>query len=1166
MKRRLTQAFTNRSVSNPVNFEVNSNIAAYNLSIDVKKEQIREISKQFKKYSKLVQGEIDCLRFISEQLDEFSRLLKTQPESFQEVACMLEMSDCNKYLAEIKDRLNNKMNHLFCNRYSSFLNNEVTPVVENKKNFDKETMEYDSAYTKHKNAQKNMKLSLREKEREEEQFLAYRESYAKSEAEILEQLRQTNAKAENLAMLTVVGYWYMLKSYFKEGSDVVNKMESKIRRHKQHLKLQNKASKMFSRPLKEVCESEGRRVPAIVVACCEYLRANGVKTQGIFRVSPTKDDLDELRMSVDQRYVKFEDESPHLVAGLLKLYLRELPSPLFEHHDLGGFLKIVEVEDKKEQVALLKKYLSELPLSNYKSMQHIIRLCVEIAENSDVNKMTAQNLSVILAPNFFKVTENPAELLIKQMESINYLFYCLIANYASIFEVDDLNLDKIDREMDMDVLEQSDEDVLSGEQQFYTSSESKIFSPTEASEAGAPQSLRLGQYETAGGGARQSSEGEEVQESRRYPWLLLGRGGRYKKSSVSKLSYHSSRVPATIHGIHRNQRDQGGSDRGSVLVGLASAFQKSDSGGSRLSMSVDNAREASGAEGSLSQGEQPEAHFRRGLVAGRGTDEERRGGALSGSKVMLSSSPGTYSLNNEILEGGKELKSEEVDRGRRGALSGWRQQLGEGETDGSPAQAHEGSVRFSERRDDEKTEKDERRGSLDMYFGPLGEVPFEEPLEEVREQVEKRVGDFTSMNDEGLKYFLGLDYPIITSRVFSSRPYHSLVGSLFSFIEAMSVAAKFESESPAELVRLYKRASDDLREKAQRFFDFLSHASSTELSSAERELCDATEILLNGVRFIAMKSGACTTKSYQNYVQEFILGFSTNLAFCLESVMVREFDFYKERVSLLLKKIVDMYSSFLNDMIGNASSSGDELEISNVDVFYMLRFSVLRTNLSKNTTLFRQCLQDTGKIQALLKELVGGDGGAVPQLRRVECIKDLTQLIRKDLLIDEKSSNVDPYIALWEEIVSFTELLDSDWVAEVKRDGRPVKVSFVCALFSVLLVECRKWMPVGEEWCLSSLEALESVDRFLSATEVLRQHIAELVMGKGDGFDDLEILTNCLFCTLYANCQSLMLKTAEFVLSKANDGDELMGIITLLFKILNIMEFVFSKTSRLFVS
>ncbi|KAJ8678978.1 hypothetical protein QAD02_014765, partial [Eretmocerus hayati] len=71
-------------------------------------------------------------------------------------------------------------------------------------------------------------------------------------------------------------------------------------------------------------------VPSVVKHCIKHLEATGLHTLGIFRVSPSKKRVRQLREEWDcGRETKIgSDQCPHDVAALLKEFFRDLPDPL----------------------------------------------------------------------------------------------------------------------------------------------------------------------------------------------------------------------------------------------------------------------------------------------------------------------------------------------------------------------------------------------------------------------------------------------------------------------------------------------------------------------------------------------------------------------------------------------------------------------------------------------------------------------------------------------------------------------------------------------------------------------------------------------------------------------------------------------------------------------
>jgi hypothetical protein len=75
--------------------------------------------------------------------------------------------------------------------------------------------------------------------------------------------------------------------------------------------------------------------------------------EGIFRISGSINSINIIKKEFDAgafelKILKIgslpnlENESPHTVSGLLKLFFRELPDPVLEHKNYDAFLSIVQ--------------------------------------------------------------------------------------------------------------------------------------------------------------------------------------------------------------------------------------------------------------------------------------------------------------------------------------------------------------------------------------------------------------------------------------------------------------------------------------------------------------------------------------------------------------------------------------------------------------------------------------------------------------------------------------------------------------------------------------------------------------------------------------------------------------------------------------------------------
>lgn len=154
---------------------------------------------------------------------------------------------------------------------------------------------------------------------------------------------------------------------------------------------------------------EGAPTPLqLVRRCVDWLRSHpdAVKTQGIFRVSVARGDVDAHRASL-----QFAD--PHAVAALLKAALRDLPEPVVPTEHYRDFLAVAHQSTAPLQIAQLQRVFAGadgkpmLP----EELRELLLFLRDVAEQSEENKMDVHNLAVVFAPNLVGMQAGKAETL-----------------------------------------------------------------------------------------------------------------------------------------------------------------------------------------------------------------------------------------------------------------------------------------------------------------------------------------------------------------------------------------------------------------------------------------------------------------------------------------------------------------------------------------------------------------------------------------------------------------------------------------------------------------------------------------------------------------------------------------------------------------------------------
>lgn len=157
------------------------------------------------------------------------------------------------------------------------------------------------------------------------------------------------------------------------------------------------------------------RLPWILTTLSEKLiETGGCETEGIFRCAADHDLLAQLRLEIDcVDFRKITDakqlkslllnvQDPHVIAGLLKLFFRQLRDPVFPTRIYDACL--LSCQDSQAASRLFNESLSNLSKD---VVAHLIRLLQHLSQSNIVvhTKMDTSNLSMVWAPNLLRAPE-----------------------------------------------------------------------------------------------------------------------------------------------------------------------------------------------------------------------------------------------------------------------------------------------------------------------------------------------------------------------------------------------------------------------------------------------------------------------------------------------------------------------------------------------------------------------------------------------------------------------------------------------------------------------------------------------------------------------------------------------------------------------------------------
>jgi len=164
--------------------------------------------------------------------------------------------------------------------------------------------------------------------------------------------------------------------------------------------------------------SKHGEIPRIMFQCIEQIKLRGITEEGIFRIPGTNSKIQLIRKLLqDGKKVDFDKIDIPTVASILKLWLRELPTPLvpFSHYSkliaLGGTVKQVTEQEKMALMGKVKGVIVTIPNPEWNCLRALMTFLHNVAKKGEVNKMQPKNLATVMAPNI--IYRNPEEFDIK---------------------------------------------------------------------------------------------------------------------------------------------------------------------------------------------------------------------------------------------------------------------------------------------------------------------------------------------------------------------------------------------------------------------------------------------------------------------------------------------------------------------------------------------------------------------------------------------------------------------------------------------------------------------------------------------------------------------------------------------------------------------------------
>ncbi|MED6244776.1 hypothetical protein ATANTOWER_023813 [Ataeniobius toweri] len=204
----------------------------------------------------------------------------------------------------------------------------------------------------------------------------------------------------------------------------------KLRRASSKASNTNKSTKsqLFGQPLCNICPDDNS-LPKPITDLLLLLRKRGPSVEGVFRKPCNTRLMKDLREQLDNgAEVDLAGQQVHLLVGLLKCFLKELPGSLLRSDLYNRWTAALDHEDTEQRALEIKKVIYDLPGPNKLLLQYLICVFHCILESSDINKMDASNLAVCIGPTLLQLDDTPLDGQREKMAKATDLTQFLIEN------------------------------------------------------------------------------------------------------------------------------------------------------------------------------------------------------------------------------------------------------------------------------------------------------------------------------------------------------------------------------------------------------------------------------------------------------------------------------------------------------------------------------------------------------------------------------------------------------------------------------------------------------------------------------------------------------------------------------------------------------------------
>lgn len=158
-------------------------------------------------------------------------------------------------------------------------------------------------------------------------------------------------------------------------------------------------TELFGGDLSDLVSNENS-VPPLVDKLIQDIEARGLYSEGLYRKSPSNVAVKKLKNDICTlgiENVSLDEYTVHVVAGVLKLFFRQLAVPVIAADFYTDFIRTSELTDEKLRLQALYNLVQKLPRACRNTLERLVFHLARITQQQEVNLMNANALAIIWA-------------------------------------------------------------------------------------------------------------------------------------------------------------------------------------------------------------------------------------------------------------------------------------------------------------------------------------------------------------------------------------------------------------------------------------------------------------------------------------------------------------------------------------------------------------------------------------------------------------------------------------------------------------------------------------------------------------------------------------------------------------------------------------------------